>query len=67
MCIMSGGCKWHTIKEEWIPRAEGRPYSQLVRFSECSICGDTRATLTSPNDAESLFSVPSRYNLKAQS
>jgi hypothetical protein len=35
------------------------PHRQLIRFYECERCKDTKATLTSPIDVESNFSIPS--------
>jgi len=63
-CWLTGGCQWVVLKEEWIDKTQERPYSQLVRFYECRCCKDTKATLTSPDDGESLFSVPNEFNKK---
>ena len=62
-CYISGGCRWLLLKEEWIDPTKTRPYSQLVRFHECKYCGDTKATLTSPDSLESRFSIPDRFSL----
>jgi hypothetical protein len=67
MCFASGGCKWTVIKEEWIPKTAERPWPQLVRFHECAICHDTKATLTSPDNTESMFSVPNRDHARVSS
>ena len=62
LCLLSGGCKWRVINEEWIRPEPGRPYSMMVRHHECPHCKDTKAVLTSPRDTESLFCVPNRNN-----
>lgn len=61
LCLISGGCKWEVIREEWIEKAKDRPYSLLVRFCQCKYCNDTRATLTSPKDTESFFCIPDKF------
>jgi hypothetical protein len=56
-------CDWKQIGQDaWIePEVQrgGRAHKQLVRFYECTRCKDTKATITSPVDVESNFSIPS--------
>ena len=65
MCVMSGGCRWTVVKEEWVNPTKDRPYSLMIRFSECGYCGDTRGTQTSPKDTETFFSIPDKYSVVA--
>jgi hypothetical protein len=67
ICLAKGGCRWKVIREDWIPRTPERPWPQLVRFHECELCHDTKATLTSPDNTESMFSIPDRNNARVAS
>jgi len=60
-CFISGGCRWITLREEWLCPDRDHQFLRLVWFAECKYCSDTRATLTSPRESESLFSIPHRY------
>ena len=63
LCLVSGGCRWKLIREEWLPTTREQPYSRLVRFHECIYCSDTKATLTSPKVSETFFSIPNKFNV----
>ena len=61
ICVLSGGCKWRVLREEWVPPTPERPYSILARHHECVECLDTKATLTSPKTTESFFCIPDKF------
>ena len=58
ICIINGGCKWETLRQEWLPKDETHATARLLRFEECPTCKDTRATITSPEMEESRLSKP---------
>lgn len=62
LCLVSGGCRWKLLLEEWVHATTTRPYPLLVRYHECIYCMDTKATLTSPKASESLFSIPDKFS-----
>ncbi len=61
LCAIQGH-RFHTIREEWIEPTEGRKFTSLLRFDECSFCRDVRATLTNPEDHQSRWSIANRMD-----
>jgi hypothetical protein len=60
MCFIQGGCKFTTIKEEWLKPKDTSDFTSLLRFDECCYCHDVRATIVHPEDFNSRWSKPSR-------
>jgi hypothetical protein len=60
MCLIQGGCKLETIREEWLKPKNSDDYPSLLRFSECIYCHDVIATITHPNDFNSRWSKAGR-------
>lgn len=60
LCVVIGGCRWHVIREEWLPASATYETVRLLRFHECRHCRDTRATITSPKVSETTYAKPHR-------
>ena len=61
LCLISGGCHFQTLREEWLPPDKHYQYSRLYRVDECPWCHDTRATITSPEPDETRTTLPRRF------
>ena len=60
-CVINSGCRWSTLRQEWLSADAKHATVRLLRFEECSICHDTRATITSPEIEESRLSKPETW------
>ena len=61
LCIVSGGCRFQKIHEEWLAPDKEHHYTRLYRIDECPWCHDTRATITSPEPDEARTTLPRRH------
>jgi hypothetical protein len=59
LCAIQGH-RFVTIREEWLKPEDGKGFTSLLRFDECSHCHDVRATITNPEDHRSRWSIANR-------
>ena len=60
-CLLRGHA-FYVIREDWLPPTKVYENTRLLQFCRCSWCKETRATITSPTDYESMFSHPDYRN-----